>query len=404
MGNCLLTLKSNVLMCYECCCDCCLCNKKVKNRFHHKTSSEVSKKTVKTFWEEKPFVDRDSLTVSQIPITKISRNISISENNERLKGNEKQFDSMVLSLENYECLENVGKGAHGVVYKVRNKETNHLFAVKVMILSTKFQNYLSRINTFKNEIFHLRRHPHHNIIGLKDHFVCKHQISYMIMELAISGDLSHILKTRSQPFSEEMAKSYFVQIYNAIHYLHYKSLYHGDMKLANVLIAIVDNKEVVKVSDFGNCRIAYSNETGDIIKNKAVGTVAYMAPEIIRVYIDVNLNCKGVSKTVNGYNPQKGDMWALGVSFYELLSKQRPFTYRSKEPKDLQKMLKDMKKGYNMPSNIANKLSADCMLILKKLLHYDKDERFNSFSLKSHKYITESSEYIPVTNITVKLN
>lgn len=91
-----------------------------------------------------------------------------------------------------------------------------------------------RFESFKTEVFMMRRNPHKNIIQLKDHLICDQSISYLIMEFKELGSLYHRIKQLKRHFTEKEAQSYFAQIANAIHLLHLRGITHTDIKLSNV--------------------------------------------------------------------------------------------------------------------------------------------------------------------------
>ena len=96
--------------------------------------------------------------------------------------------------------------------------------------------------------------------------------------------------------------SWAKQIAAGMAYLHNHKIIHRDLKSPNVLIG---RKEIVKISDFGTSR-----EWNEISTRMTfAGTVAWMAPEIIR-----NEPCS-----------EKVDIWSYGVVLWELLSGEIPY-------------------------------------------------------------------------------
>ncbi|MCP4483264.1 MAG: protein kinase, partial [Flavobacteriaceae bacterium] len=70
---------------------------------------------------------------------------------------------------------------------------------------------------------------------------------YIVMEYSPHGDFYQILTNRNR-FSETEAKHYFRQLINGLQFIHSKGIYHGDIKLENLLF--YDDK-ILKISDFG---------------------------------------------------------------------------------------------------------------------------------------------------------
>ena len=70
--------------------------------------------------------------------------------------------------------------------------------------------------------------------------------------------------------------------------VHSNRIAHRDLKLDNILITQVNGKEVVKVTDFGCARVVFKDEEGVVLVENAAGTVTYMDPEALKVYICQN--------------------------------------------------------------------------------------------------------------------
>ena len=192
----------------------------------------------------------------------------------------------------------------------------------------------------------------------------------------------------------------FVQMANAMNFVHSNGLIHGDLKLENVLIVKTrDGKEVIKLSDFGCGRVAYKEDKGLVESNRAVGTIAYMAPEQIRVYISVNLNRPDVLKRATiKYNPIRADVWSLGVCLYRMLFYDYPFTYDPKnELQSLQKLLEEMKSGPPIPKREG--LSDKAINLIKEMIVYDKHLRIDMRTVMKHIWLYDSPllDRIPIT-------
>lgn len=103
--------------------------------------------------------------------------------------------------------------------------------------------------------------------------------------------------------SEQEAQSWFIQIANAVCYLHEQGVVHRDLKLENILVE--PQTKVAKICDF-----EYYCKLQPVIKfTHQYGTIEYHAPEIVAK--------KSYSSAV--------DIWALGVILYELLVGKTPF-------------------------------------------------------------------------------
>lgn len=122
---------------------------------------------------------------------------------------------------------------------------------------------------------------------------------YIVMEAALCGPLHrHIRKG----LSVATAQIYAAQTAHAVEYMHGQGVIHRDLKASNV---VLDDAGRIKIVDFGAAALVA--RTG--ICHTICGTAHCMAPEMIR-------------RTGHGYAV---DLWALGVLFLEMLTRQPPF-------------------------------------------------------------------------------
>ena len=369
---------------------CCLKFVRMKEKRRQRKRNSTTK--YGTEWQtiadkiEDPTLIDDKMVTKEIDVRKDKFSDRIEWFNEVLRHSDDERD---LEIADREAL---GHGAFGEVYKLVNKKTGIYYAVKVMRVGDKEQRDIKRFKSFRNEIYTLARSKHRNIIQLFGHCLVD-DFCFMIMEFATNGDLKQRIYNKYSKMNrgcdEKEAKDYFVQISNALYFVHKKGLIHGDLKLENVLVTHENGKDVLKVSDFGCARIGYKEEKGEIRqKDRAVGTVTYMAPEQLRVYLAKNLNRPDLTKHGNSYNPQRADVWSLGICLYRMLANKSPFEYNKRDDvASVVKILKVMRAGFDIPEHVAKMLSADCLDMLKSLLEWDKHKRLTMESVLLHMWI-----------------
>ena len=149
-------------------------------------------------------------------------------------------------LEDYTIAKKLGKGSFGKVYKVLNKKTGMIRAMKVIPrnnLRCGFteEDIIQEINILKK-----LEHPH--IIKIYEFYSYKKNY-YLINEFCTDGDLSDKLN-KLKYFPEFIVKILMIQIFNAVMYLNKNCVIHGDLKLENIMIdSFLKEDELTLVKD-----------------------------------------------------------------------------------------------------------------------------------------------------------
>lgn len=384
-------------MCYICQC---LWPKKKKDRSEGKKKRRNAKTTLltgnDTKWVERLPHEPD-LTPSQIEDGTFSNNIQLGSS--KFTNRFKLFKD-ILEQTQYEMVgdSHFAKGGYSKIYKIRDKTSKKLYALKVMRLTSKDIDggkSSNKLRLFKEEVFSLTKIKHKNIIEIKGHYIIASIfISFMVLELATEGDLKHKLEDEHQRtkkgFKEKDSQSYFAQISNAINCVHNNNISHRDLKLENILVTKIDGKEVIKVTDFGCARVTFKPD--EVEMADAAGTITYMAPEALKVYLCNKGRADLLERPVMRYNPIRADMWSLGVCLYRMLYFVLPFDFnKSKRIESISSMIKEMKKGFTTPEG-SDKFSDDCLQLLSGLLDYDKDNRLNIAMVMNNPWVKSSPE------------
>jgi serine/threonine-protein kinase len=130
------------------------------------------------------------------------------------------------------------------------------------------------------------------------------------MELLLGEDLTAML-ARLGALPSSMAVAYILQACEAIAEAHAMGIIHRDIKPSNLFVTQTpDGLPLVKVLDFGISKQATGNVSSLTSTTAVMGTPCYMPPEQLRA-----------SRFVD----QRGDIWALAVCLYELISGKRPY-------------------------------------------------------------------------------
>lgn len=206
-------------------------------------------------------------------------------------------------LPNIEIIGVIGQGGMGAVFKARQIHLDRIVAVKVVRLD--FHGEAGVEERFEREARALARLNHPNIVTVHD-FGRSSDQHYLIMEFVDGVTLRDAMQTNT--VTEEQGMQIVASICDALAYAHSTGIVHRDLKPENILI---DHFGRVKIADFGLARLVSERQpdrrlttTGQIM-----GTLHYMAPEQVERPTEVD---------------HRADIYALGVIFYELLTRELP--------------------------------------------------------------------------------
>ncbi|HEY6005990.1 MAG TPA: serine/threonine-protein kinase, partial [Anaeromyxobacter sp.] len=219
---------------------------------------------------------------------------------------------MVRKVGSARIVREIGRGGMGVVYEAFQEGLDRPVAVKA--LDTKLARSKEIVERFRREGRAYAKLRHEAIVQVHD-LVEKEDGLYLVTEFVDGADLARIL-SEGGALPPECVALIGARVAEALDYVHFNRLRHRDVKPANVMVS---RDGEVKLMDFG---IAKSEEDHSLTRaGMLVGSPSYMAPEIL-------------AGETNGEEEEKAaDVWALGVSLYELLAGEKPF--RGKNAEDL---------------------------------------------------------------------
>ncbi|KAF8934346.1 hypothetical protein BGZ58_005774 [Dissophora ornata] len=163
------------------------------------------------------------------------------------------YKSRVPSIQDFEIIKPISRGAFGKVYLARKKTTKDLYAIKILKKADMVRKNMVNHVLAERRVLALTRTPF--VVQLFYAFASKDYL-YLVMEYVIGGDLSSLLAVFGS-FDEDMAKMYIAECVLALEYLHSNGITHRDLKPDNML---VNAEGHIKLTDFGLSRITVPDQ------------------------------------------------------------------------------------------------------------------------------------------------
>lgn len=251
----------------------------------------------------------------------------------------------------YEVLSIVGRGACSVVYHARHAMTTSSEVALKVLLNQKGGS--SNTDRLRKEALAMVSSRHRYVVRLDDFHSVK-DLCYLSMEYAREGDLRKYSQKLGGKLPIAQAEMFFRQAAEALNFVHRVGITHRDIKPDNILVL---NEKETRLTDFGVAVLP--GELASLEDLKAgVGTMSYMAPEVLE-----GLRCDKLS-----------DIYALGVTFYELITGIHPF-----ENVPLIKQL-EIREDKNVTpiTKLAKDISPLLAEVIMRCLQYHSDQRFQT--------------------------
>ncbi|XP_074598214.1 uncharacterized protein LOC141852941 isoform X2 [Brevipalpus obovatus] len=254
----------------------------------------------------------------------------------------------------YSIVNTIGKGNFAVVKLAKHAITNSKVAIKIIdktcLDATNMKKIWREIEIMK------RIGKHDNILRLYQ-VMQTDKYLMLVTEFCAGGEIFDHLVANGR-MSEPTARKYFLQIIQAIDYLHNNGIVHRDLKAENLLLT--HDLKVVKIADFG-----FSNYySPDTLLATWCGSPPYAAPELFEGRF---------------YNGPKADIWSLGVVLYVLVCGALPFDGHTLQSLRSRVLVGKFRIPYFM--------SRDCENLIRHMLVVDPEKRYSLEQMKNHKWV-----------------
>ena len=254
----------------------------------------------------------------------------------------------------FKIINRIGRGGMGHVYRAVDISLRRFVAVKVLKSGSDWSNQSSadhEVELLLQEAVAQARVNHPNVVTI--FYVGKQEEEpFLAMELVRGQPLSERIKSDTVEFPKIVG--YGLQIANALKFAQKLDIIHGDIKPSNLL---VQDDDTVKLSDFGMAR--RESKVADSVHG---GTPNYLAPELID----------------GGETSIQSDIYALGVTLYEMTFGVLPIKLTGRKPKDWTE--DHYKNVVAYPNPWPEHLPENWKSMLAQMLHKDPTQRYQSYN------------------------
>lgn len=270
----------------------------------------------------------------------------------------------------------LGRGRNSEVVFAFDTATGDHAAVKVI---NKEKSLITHREFAENEVLIRMTVQHPNIVQTLDIFESPYDL-FVVMELMVGGSLDRRMLKQGMPLTESEARVVMHRLFVALRHLHSRNIAHRNVKPQNIFLDVADDTRwphTTKLSDFSLACFLDDPSSS----NHIVGTPEFLAPEASFM----TRSADGQRGVVFG---TEVDLWAAGVTLYNLLSLQLPF--EGELPPDVFKL---SRLGNVTFGKAFDNISDEAIALIQSLMNVDRRKRLTADTVFLHPWFQCSTSF-----------
>jgi serine/threonine protein kinase len=296
------------------------------------------------------------------------------------KSDKNSVGNNINKLREYEKIDKIGAGTYSTVYKVRHKEKNIIFAMKIIEKKAGPEQEKQIKREIDNLIKCYHWEDNYNTLKLFDYFEIKEK--YILVFNYCEKNLEEYVQENYENgiMPIDKIKLLFLDLNKGFNNLYKEKVIHRDIKINNIMIEyrLGDKDDIIpRLGDFG---ISRENSTENNPMTASISWLLLSAPEILENGTDYSF---------------ASDLWSIGVLLYKLAFGKYPYDGKGAVQLYMTIMTK--------PSKFEKSGNDDFDDLITKLLEKEKDKRITYDEYFNHPFF-KYEEPISIIDFNKKYN